>query len=146
LARSAAYGVVALLGLTGVALARPHDEGCGRGRPFDRIEDRLESLGLEPQTLETARGLLEQAREERRASRDELRAARDRMHELMREEKPDVDAVLAQVDTIGALQTSAKKARLRTLLAVRALLTPEQWAQLLPAPGERGHHRKGPFF
>jgi sugar phosphate isomerase/epimerase len=145
MARSATCGVVALLGLSGVALARPHDEGCGRGRPLERLEGRLESLGLDPQTLETARGLLEQGREERLASRDELRAARDRMHELMREEKPDVDAVMAQGDTIGALQTSAKKARLRTLLAVRALLTPEQWAQLLPPAGERGHHRKGPF-
>jgi Spy/CpxP family protein refolding chaperone len=139
--------LAAVAGLYGVALAGPHGEGCEKGRrPMQRLEGRLETLGLAPQTLETARGLLDQAREDRRSSHDEIRAARDRMRELMLEEKPDVDNVLAQVDTIGSLETNAKKEKLRTLLAIRALLTPEQWAQLMERhDGEKHFHGKHLF-
>jgi Spy/CpxP family protein refolding chaperone len=142
--RSLAYGLVAIIGLSGIALAHPRaGEGCEHGRPLKRLEGRLDNLGLQPQTLETARALLDKAREQRRASHGELRQARDRMHELMLDEKPDVDAVLAQVDTIGGLETRAKKERLRTLLELRALLTSEQWAQLNEPPaGEKDHHHK----
>jgi Spy/CpxP family protein refolding chaperone len=148
LGRSMACGLAALLGLSGAALAHENGGGgCERGRPLMHLEERLDNLGLEPQTLEAARGLLDQGREARHASHDEMRGARDQMRELLNQEKPDVDAILAQVDTIAALETQAKKARLRTILAVRALLTPEQWTQLMEPPaGGKRHHGKGIFF
>jgi Spy/CpxP family protein refolding chaperone len=46
-------------------------------------------------------------------------------------ENPDEAAVMAQADAIGALKTEAQKHRLRTMLQVRALLTPEQRTKLL---------------
>jgi Spy/CpxP family protein refolding chaperone len=54
----------------------------------------------------------------------------ERMRTLLEADKPDVNAVLAQADSVGALKTEARKAQLRNLLAIRALLTAEQWTDL----------------
>jgi Spy/CpxP family protein refolding chaperone len=143
--RSTAFALAALLALAGTAMACPH--GGGKHRPLKQLEHRLESLDLEAETLAAARELLDQARHERRAARDVVRQARQRMHELLAEETPDVAEVLAQAESIGALETEAKKARLRTVLAVRALLTPEQWAQLQEMPeGGRGLRSRRHLF
>jgi hypothetical protein len=46
--------------------------------------------------------------------------------------------VLSQAERIGTTMTELRKHELRTLLAVRAQLTPEQQQELLP-PGHDGH-------
>jgi Spy/CpxP family protein refolding chaperone len=144
--RSALFGLVGIVGLSGVALANRDGGGCRHGQPLKRMESRLDGIGLAPETLASARTLLDKAREDQRGTRDQLRDARDRMHELMSADKPDTEAVLAQADTIGSLETSAKKARLKTMLDLRALLTPDQWAQLqTPLPGEKDHHKRHHF-
>lgn len=144
---SALFGLAGVVGLAGVALAhRGEAGGCGHAQPLKRLESRLDGLGLPQETLDSARALLDKAREDSRSIRGQIRDARDQMQELMRAEKPDVDAVLAQADTVGSLETSAKKARLKTILELRAILTPEQWPQLqAPAPGEREHHKRHTF-
>ena len=42
--------------------------------------------------------------------------------------------LMAQVDADSALHTQAHKERLRTMLAIRALLTPEQWEAFRARP------------
>ena len=59
-----------------------------------------------------------------------MRAAFEDMHTLLDQETPDQAAVLAQADKIGQLSTEAHKEMLKTLLAVRAELTPDQRAKL----------------
>lgn len=147
-ARSALFGLVGVIGLSSVALAhRGEGGGCRHGQPLKRLESRLDGLGLPQETLDSAHALLDKAREDSRGIHGQIRDARDQMQELMRAEKPDIDAVLAQADTVGGLETSAKKARLKTVLELRAMLTPDQWAQLqAPLPGEKEHHKKGHIF
>jgi Spy/CpxP family protein refolding chaperone len=83
--------------------------------------------------------VLEQARSERETQRDEVRAARHALHELLEQETPVVEQVMAQAEALGALETEAHKAKLRTMLELRALLGAEQWQELKGSL----RHRKG---
>jgi len=50
---------------------------------------------------------------------------------------PDTNAVDAAIDRVGALRTALHKAQVHEMLAVRALLTPEQRAKLKSMAPER---------
>jgi Spy/CpxP family protein refolding chaperone len=109
-------------------------EGHGRKHgppPIDRVLDRhAEELGLDDAVLEQVRAIGARARAEEEPLRETLRAQRDELHELLRQDAPDTDAVMRQAEEIGSVETELHKARLRTLLEVRTLLTPEQRAKL----------------
>jgi Spy/CpxP family protein refolding chaperone len=61
----------------------------------------------------------------------------------LEQEDPDEAAVMEQAEAIGALRTESRKQGLRTLLDVRALLTPEQRDDLYGPMGGRGGPRFG---
>jgi len=116
-----------------------------------RLEKDLASLGLSPAQDEKIRAILAQAKAARDPRREEMRAEFQKMHELLESDSPDEAAVLAQADKIGALKNEQHKAMLRTLLAIRAELTPEQRTELKAkmrehGPGRwfRGRHHGGP--
>jgi Spy/CpxP family protein refolding chaperone len=124
--------VVALLG-AGTAYSKPGHGSChghGKGARLDRLEAKLAELELDVDTRAAAARVLEQARTEGEARRDEMRDARRALHELLEQEQPAVDQVMAQADVLGALETEAHKAKLRTMLELRALLDAEQWQEL----------------
>ena len=56
----------------------------------------------------------------------DLRIATMDLQQLMRDEKPDQARIDAQIDKIAEVKTGMAKARIATMLEVRALLTPEQ--------------------
>jgi len=60
-----------------------------------------------------------------------LVAAHEQMHALLAADVPDEAAVMQQAERIGALETDERKTRLRGMLQIRALLTPEQRALLV---------------
>jgi Spy/CpxP family protein refolding chaperone len=91
-----------------------------------RFEERLDSLGLDDQTRTAVHTTLDAARAEQRDLRRQLHAAHQNLRTLLAQDTPDEATVLAQSEVIGALETEHRKQSLRTLLAVRALLTPEQ--------------------
>jgi Spy/CpxP family protein refolding chaperone len=133
--------VVALLG-AGTAYSKPGRGGChghGKGAGLDRLEAKLAELELDADTRAAAARVLEQARADRAGRRDEMRDARRALHELLEREQPAVDQVMAQADAVGALQTEAHKAKLRTMLELRALVGAEQWQELKGSL----HHRHG---
>ncbi len=146
----AALALVAGLAVAGGALARgPHGGGCQHkeghfGPRAERLEQRIEALDLQTETRQAVYALLDEAREQRREFRGEMRGAHEQMRALLDQESPAPEAVLAQADTLGALHTEARKAELRTLLAVRELLTPEQWQTLRERP-ERGPGARSPY-
>jgi Spy/CpxP family protein refolding chaperone len=115
----------------------------GHGFGFGHMEDRVDTLGLGEETRKAVQAILDDSREQHRAMKDQMRAARKQMDELLA--KPDVTEaeLMAQVDADAALHTEAHKAKLRTLLAIRGLVTPEQWEQLRKRP-ERGEHHHEP--
>jgi Spy/CpxP family protein refolding chaperone len=138
-------GVALALGAVAVheAAARPPGGGCGGGKGkgfgLERLEHRVGGLELAPDAKQAVYQVIDQARVERRALDEKIRAAHERMRELLDQDRPEAEPVLAQADSIGALVTEARKADLRAMVAIRGLLTPEQWKAL----HERHHHRRG---
>jgi Spy/CpxP family protein refolding chaperone len=129
------FAAVALaMALAAPAVARP------RGGPPDlgRLEHKLEKLDLDTAVRERAWTILDAARDEERALRTQLRDAHEQLRALLEADAPDLEAVEAQADALGALRTQAHKLTLRTRLEVGALLTPEQREQL----AERRHRGK----
>ncbi|RIL04589.1 MAG: hypothetical protein DCC71_13655, partial [Proteobacteria bacterium] len=115
----------------------------GRDGPprIERLLDRHASeLELTDEQRDRVSAIAERARETEAPLRDGLRARRDELHALLRTDAPDTDAVLAQADRVGEAETALHKQRLRTLLEVRAILTPEQ-REKLTAIFERGRER-----
>jgi Spy/CpxP family protein refolding chaperone len=108
------------------------------GPPFGRGEPRIgamlerdaEAIGLDEPTLARLREVVAAASGEEERIHREVGAARLVLRDLLSAETPDEAAVMRQADRIGALETDALKHRLRTLLAVRPLLTDEQFARL----------------
>jgi Spy/CpxP family protein refolding chaperone len=146
-----ALPVLAALSLAALAQARPGGQceghgGHGRhgGPGLEQLERKVEDLDLSDEKRKAIYAVIDQARSAERESRREIRTGRERMRELLSQETPQEKEVLALADSIGALETNAQKARLRTLLQIRGLVTPEQWEQLQPWRGHHGMHHRGP--
>jgi len=148
--------VASLAALAGGAAAEP-ERSPGRRfgppgpPPIDRILARhAEELGLSEVVQAKVRTLAADAEAESKPLRAALDAQREAMHALLIQDAPDPDAVLHQADLVGAAETALHKQRLRTLLAVRALLTPEQRRELVRIFEEKRRHmeergfRRGP--
>ena len=124
--------VVALLGAS-TPLSRSRHGACHEHGPnarFDRLEAELGKLALATDTRAAAEHLLAQARTDREAHREQMRDAHQALRELLEQDTPALEPVLAQADAIGALGTEAHKAQLRTMIELRSLLSPEQWQAL----------------
>jgi len=116
--------------VAGHAAANRHGGRPRHGSMLGRVERGVEKLELAPETRKSVATILDQARSQQRVLRDQLHAAHVQMRALLGEPAPSTDAVLAQADSIGALQTQAKKGELQAIIQVRHLLSAEQWQQL----------------
>ena len=122
-----------------VALSAAADEGergwrhHRRGRPsLERVlEQHADRLQLDEATRARIRRISEESRAEREEHRERLHALHDQMRDILRQDAPDEEAVMRKADEIGAAETAQQKHRLRTLLQIRALLTPTQRAELV---------------
>ncbi|MCB9536241.1 MAG: periplasmic heavy metal sensor [Myxococcales bacterium] len=144
----------ALLLAGGVAWAGPGGRGPG-GRGPDalldpgRLDRAAERLGLDDATLEKVKARAYTAQKEAITAKAELKVARIELHRLLDTDAPDKKAVLAQVERVGQLETTLRRLKVSALLDIRALLTPEQRAQLKTMQRGRGHRegrrgRRGP--
>lgn len=111
--------------------------------PFhgERFKQAVAELGLNEKVLTEVNAILDASSVEQQQLRLKLNEAHERMHAFLEQSEPNETAVMSQADVIGALETEARKHRLRMILKVRALLTVEQRAKLLEllrARGRRG--------
>lgn len=129
--------LAATLMLAGAACAAPAQAGDRHfGRrgppPIDRILERhAERLRLDEAVQERVRAIAAEAEQEGASLRETLDREREALHDLLAQDAPDADAVMRQAEAVGAAETAMHKQRLRTLLEVRALLTPAQRAELV---------------
>lgn len=130
--------VAAGLLLALAAEARPPHHGPGF------LEHHAEQLGLEPAQSEAIAALIQRSETESEPLRQEVRDLRGQLHEMLMGETPDVAAVMAHADALGAAETELHKLRLSTMMGIHATLTPEQREQLRELRGElRGFAGKG---
>jgi Spy/CpxP family protein refolding chaperone len=141
--RTAVVAVMLAVATTvaGTALAKRHGGPGGRGNLLGHIERGVERLELPAETQQAVYAALDEARTQRRALGDQLRAAHEQMKATLDAAAPSLDAVLAQAESIGALETQAKKIELGAVVKIRPLLTDEQWQQLRDARGHGKHGR-----
>ncbi len=116
--------------------------------PFEAMLERhAERLGLEPAARSEIRSIAIAARDEARGLERRVRELHDELRTLLDQEKPDLEATLGQAERIGSAETDLHKLRLRTMLRIRDLLTPEQRRELVRIHEERRskrHHGREP--
>ena len=145
------FALCELSGWTAGLWAQPPGPSARHTPPGSRLERLVEELGLDARTLARVDALIDTSRAKKRTLRRQLREAHEQMHSMLEEEAPGETALLAQVDRIGRLRTELRKEQLKTMLRVRALLSPEQRARLLerlnksPGRGRRGFGRHEDF-
>jgi len=115
-----------------------------RGRPplEEKLERHAARLGLDAETRAGIREIALAARGESEALGEEIQALRSELHRLLAAREPDVPRIMELADRLGEKKTELRKHRLRTMLRIRALLTPEQRAELVEIHRER-HRSRG---
>jgi Spy/CpxP family protein refolding chaperone len=106
--------------------ARPPFHGPGHHGPGGFVERHAEQLGLDAAQQEAIEEIVAESHEDAGALHEERRTLRSELHELLTQEPPDVEAVMAQADAIGAVDVALHKHRLGTMIAIRNQLTPKQ--------------------
>ncbi len=134
--RSLLMGLVAgmlLLAPVGGFCAEPEQMGPppgmherkGDGKHFEKIFD---GLGLSAEQQEKLKAGREKNRDVEKKAREEMRNAREALGQEL--DKPTLDMVKVKAlhETLKALMVKGEDRRLDTILEVRSILTPEQFA------------------
>jgi Spy/CpxP family protein refolding chaperone len=122
---------------------RDRERGGGELRLARVLTRHAERLELDVATLEKIQALARADESSREALRKSLREERQAMRRLLSAERPDEGAVMQRAEAAGTLETEAHKQRLRTMLQIRALLTPEQLEALGTIRDEERQARRG---
>ena len=118
--------------LPGEVRAGPPGQGGPHGQPpmGGFIERHAERLELDEAAVASIRKVVDRTRSDNEKVQRQIEAEHKQMRIMLEADSPNEKRVMQQADTIGALYTRERKNRLRAMLAVRALLTPEQRAEL----------------
>ncbi len=131
--------------------------------PGHRLEMMAKRMELSDDQQASIKKIFEDGSKDGLEKRKELMRLRNEMQGEMLKDSPSEKSVLGINDKMGALKTEMKALHLKTRLAVRQELTPEQRDQMLAMGGHRsqcgskrigacdgsrggqGHHRGGNF-
>jgi Spy/CpxP family protein refolding chaperone len=141
-----------ILASAGLATAQGsrHGKGMGQGMgqggfqgdgdfgPGHRIEMMAKQLDLSEEQLTTIKKIHEDSRKDGLEKRKELMRLRNELQGEMLKDSPSEKTVLGINSQMGTLKTEMKALRLKTRLAVREELTPEQRDQMLMMRGQGG--------
>lgn len=106
------------------------------------LQHQLEKVGLTAEQKTRIDAIIATSGKGDEAGLATMQAESTKLHEMLEQDKPDQKAILEQVERIGKLKTESQKNMIRTLLAVRAELTPEQRTKLKELRKERMEKRK----
>ena len=137
------FAILALAGvlsLTPSAWARAPRQGFDR---MTRLEEKIDALSLDDATRTAVHKALDEGRVAQDDIRSQLRQARRDLRALLQQNSPKEDAVLAQSEVIGRLETDQRKQALHTMLNIQTLLTPEQRTSLREAMRPHGTLKQG---
>jgi Spy/CpxP family protein refolding chaperone len=122
----AVASVAALAALTAADL-RAQEPRRARGAGLETLQSEI---GLTDQQVSEIRRIHTEARKAAIRRNADLRIARMELEELMGAATVDEAKIAARVKTIGELQSAAFKERTESRLAVRRLVTPEQYQKM----------------
>ncbi|MEO8755469.1 MAG: hypothetical protein ABI624_22635 [Casimicrobiaceae bacterium] len=98
--------------------------------PPELIMQHQQAIGLTEAQKTAVIGEIKQAQGRMVEAQWEMQRAVERMAELLRPDKVDEQAVLAQLDRVLAVEREVKRVQLGLAVRLRNLLTPEQQRQL----------------
>ena len=148
---------VAAMLLAGTALAQEYGGGGGGGfgnhrPPMERAMggqgDRgrwwnnpkvVERLKLTDDQRKSMDAILLAHREKLVDLRASLEKSELELEPLMKEDQPNENAILAQIDKTASARAELEKANARFLLAIRGKLTADQWRQMQADRANRSH-------
>ena len=107
------------------------------------LDRHAEELGIDANARAAIREIAAKAREDERPAAEEVRMLHEQLRKRLEGDAPKLDDVMQWADRIGAAETELKKQRLRTMLEIRTLLTPEQRQKLVTIFEERRGRRSG---
>jgi Spy/CpxP family protein refolding chaperone len=146
--RTLLLALFVLCAIPGIAAADPDRHG-DRDRPgIERLLERhADRLHLDAATQERIRAMAAASRDQAQPLRDQAHRLHEEMRSLLSSDSPESAAVLAKADEIGRVETELQKQRLRTMLEIRTLLTPEQRREMVKIHeemrAERGDRPRG---
>jgi Spy/CpxP family protein refolding chaperone len=102
-----------------------------------------EEMGLTDEQSENLREIQYNFRKAQIGLRAELRTSRLELRHLMMEEKPNQGEINKVVDRIADTQKRLLKQKVDRKLAMKEILTPEQFKKFMKMKGEHGKKRMG---
>lgn len=133
--------VTVLVAGAAVAAAQP---GAGRGARGEAGWTRLaEKLDLTEEQKQTIGAIHAQARTQQLERRKQMVQLEAQLHTMMLADAPDEAAAVKLVGQIGDLRAELQANRIKTRLAVRKQLTPEQRTQAILREGQGGRGHRG---
>ena len=123
-----------------------HGGGSGRWWHNPEVAQRL---GLSADQQQKMDDIFQQHRLRLIDLNASLERAETMLEPLMESDRPDEAKILAQADRVADARAELEKANTRLLVAIRLVLTPDQWKKLQserpgPRPEGREHRRDGP--
>jgi Spy/CpxP family protein refolding chaperone len=117
--------------------------------PHEVLRTQADELGLDEATVDQIMAIALGAREQRMVLREAVDIARTQLDAVLLVDVPDETTVIAALEMLADAELALRTHDLRTLLAMRALLTPDQraaFAELYGQPPASGMnpHRPPP--
>jgi Spy/CpxP family protein refolding chaperone len=117
--------------------------GMGMGGKWWKNSELVKKLGLSEAQVQQ----IEKTFQDHRLQLIDLRAALEKqevtMQPLVDAERPDEAKVTAQIDKVAQARADLEKSNAKMLLAIRRILTVEQWKQLQAQGPMHGPHMMG---
>jgi Spy/CpxP family protein refolding chaperone len=121
----------------------PHHGSHG---PPGFLEEHADRIGLDDETRQAIEAIVDESRAQGQELREQLEGLHEEMRDLLDQETPDEATVMQQADAIGKLETELHKHRLRAMIKIRALHTPEQLEELAEIREETRERWLGPLI
>ncbi|MFH1441519.1 MAG: Spy/CpxP family protein refolding chaperone [Candidatus Omnitrophota bacterium] len=115
-----------------------HQGGDRKGRIFEK-------LNLTPEQQKSLEGNRKIQREKMKELRAAMKEKQEQLQQALREPSADKASVEPIVNEIKTLQAQSLEYRIDGILAVKQILTPEQYAQFQQMVGKYKEGRKGRF-
>lgn len=137
--RTSSFIVPALLVFS---LSSPVLANHGEKKRGPNFQAYIEDLGLDENTLAKIKEIRRADRDNKLELKFKVEKAKNRLKDFLQEENPRESAVMDAADDVGELETAMRKSRLRTMLKINALLTPEQRSKFRKLQRERKQQKR----